>query len=141
MSADVKKVQTTQALVESLWQFWRRWRRASHPVIKGKITPEQYWLLMRLKKAGTLKVSELAQGLGITNSSATIATKRLEKLGLVSRVRQQSDERVVALSLTPEGVAALEQWSDEKREALTELISPLTAKEQEQLLRLLEKIL
>ncbi|MDN5362452.1 MAG: hypothetical protein PWP70_1499, partial [Moorella sp. (in: firmicutes)] len=77
----------TGPLIDACWQFWRQWRQASHPVRKGEITPEQYWLLKRLLRGGPMNISELAGGLGITNSSATTATKRLEKMGLVARQR------------------------------------------------------
>ena len=91
----------TIRLVEALWQLWRRWRQSSHPVRKGKITPEQYWLMKRLEHAGKLTIGELAGGLGITSSSASTAVKRLEKIGMVRRDRQKQDERIVAVELTP----------------------------------------
>ncbi|MGI9863100.1 MarR family transcriptional regulator [Moorella naiadis] len=130
----------TGSLVDALWQFWRLWRQVSHPVRKGKITPEQYWLLKRLKHAGPLTIGELAEGLGITSSSATTATKRLAKMGLVKRDRQKEDERVVTVDLTDTGREMLEQWASEKRAALASLLTPLTLEERRLLLELISKI-
>ena len=131
----------TGSLIDALWQFWRKWRQLSHPVRQGEITPEQYWLLKRLKCAGSLSVGELAQGLGITSSSATTATKRLSKMGLVERKRQQEDERVVVVKLTRAGQEMLERWADEQRAALRELLSPLSLEERTLLLGLVRKII
>lgn len=130
----------TSSLVDALWQFWRLWRQVSHPVRKGKITPEQYWLLKRLKHAGPLNIGELAEGLGITSSSATTATKRLAKMGLVKRDRQKEDERVVTVALTGTGLEMLEQWANEKRAALANLLTPLTLEERCLLLELIRKV-
>ncbi|MBE3582485.1 MAG: MarR family transcriptional regulator [Thermoanaerobacteraceae bacterium] len=130
----------TSSLVDALWQFWRLWRQVSHPVRKGKITPEQYWLLKRLKNEGPLNIGELAEGLGITSSSATTATKRLAKMGLVRRVRQKEDERVVTVELTSGGLEILEQWASEQRTALASLLTPLTLEERISLLKLIRKV-
>ncbi|OIQ58489.1 transposase IS66 family protein [Moorella thermoacetica] len=56
-----------------------------------------------LKHAGPLTIGELAEVLGITSSSATTATKRLAKMGLVKRDRQKEDERVVTVALISTG--------------------------------------
>jgi DNA-binding MarR family transcriptional regulator len=132
---------TAGRLVDSLWDFWRKWRLASHPVVKGRITPEQYWLMRRLKRCGPLTVSNLASGINITTGSATTATKRLEKMAFVHRDRQQEDQRVVLVSLTAEGDSATERWREEQRKALLDLVSRISEDEQETLLEILEKIL
>ena len=141
MSETARSGETASRLVDSLWKFWRTWRLASHPVVKGRITPEQYWLLRRLRKSGPLTVSNLACGINITKGSATTATKRLERLGFVSRERQQDDQRVVLVSLTPKGNSAIELWLGEQREALADLISRVSEDEQEALLTIVDKIL
>lgn len=50
--------------------------------------PQQYWLLRQLRRDGALNMGELVQALGITTGSATVACKRLEKAGLLTRERQ-----------------------------------------------------
>ncbi|NPV28801.1 MAG: MarR family transcriptional regulator [Firmicutes bacterium] len=141
MAIDRDSDSLTERLVNAFWQFWQQWRQAAHPVRKGKITPEQYWLLKRLKRTGPANVSDLAEGLGITNSSVTAATKRLEKMGLVARRRKIEDERVVEVSLTEAGQAVLEQWASEKRQAMAALLAPLSLEDRALLLELLKKLL
>src|SRR5689334_22826731 len=80
----VEFIMTTEKLAEDLLTLWRILRGLSHPVRRAEMTPEQYWLLRLLNRAGSLSVGELANELGITTSSATVACKRLEKAGLLT---------------------------------------------------------
>src|SRR5579871_5365452 len=95
----------TDRLVEDLLALWRLLRINTHPVRRGEITPEQYWLLKLLNRKTELSIGELAEALGVTGSSVTTACKRLEKAGLLKRTRQVDgqDERVVLVTLTPLG--------------------------------------
>ena len=133
----------TDRLVEDLLALWRLLRVNTHPVRRGEITPEQYWLLKLLNKRGELSIGELAEALGVTGSSVTTACKRLEKAGLLRRERQGDgqDERVVLVTLTAQGREQIEAWQQERRVALIQMLAPLTPSEQEELQRLIERIL
>lgn len=133
----------TDRLVEDLLALWRLLRVNTHPVRRGEITPEQYWLLKLLNKRGELSIGELAEALGVTGSSVTTACKRLEKAGLLRRERQGDgqDERVVLVTLTTQGREQIEAWQQERRVALIQMLAPLTSTEQDELQRLLERIL
>lgn len=50
-----------------------------------------------------MRMSELAQLLGLNQSSATRAVSRLEKRDLVARVAHETDRRGVVVSVTDEG--------------------------------------
>lgn len=133
----------TDRLVEDLLALWRLLRVNTHPVRRGEITPEQYWLLKLLNKRGEMSIGELAEALGLTGSSVTTACKRLEKTGLLRRERQADgqDERIVLVSLTTQGREQIEAWQQERRAALTQMLAPLTTSEQNELQRLIERIL
>ena len=133
----------TDRLVEDLLALWRLLRASTHPVRRAEITPEQYWLLRLLHRRGPMSISELAEVLGVTGSSITTACKRLEKAGLVKRERQGDgcDERVVLAVLTAQGVEQIEMWQQERREMLSHMLSPLTQQEQDELQRLIERVL
>jgi DNA-binding MarR family transcriptional regulator len=133
----------TDQLVEDLLALWRLLRVNTHPVRRGEITPEQYWLLKLLNKRGEMSIGELAEALGLTGSSVTTACKRLEKAAMLRRERQTDgqDERVVLVSLTPQGCEQIEAWQQERRVALTQMLAPLTASEQNELQHLIERIL
>jgi DNA-binding MarR family transcriptional regulator len=130
-------------LVEDLLALWRLLRINTHPVRRGEITPEQYWLLKLLNRKTELSIGELAEALGVTGSSVTTACKRLEKAGLLKRTRQVDgqDERVVLVTLTPQGHQQLEAWQQERRSELNKMLTPLSDSEQAELQRLIERIL
>ena len=131
----------TEELAEDLLALWRLLRNLSHPVRRAEMTPEQYWLLRLLHRAGSLSISELANELGIAISSATISCKRLEKAGLLTRKRQSDDERVVRVALTATGLARIDAWRQRKREALTRMLNVLDAQEQQALQSMIERVL
>lgn len=131
---------TSDRLAENLLMLWKVLRSVSHPVKLGEITQEQYWLLRQLR-GGSKTVGELAEALEITQSSVTTACKRMEQKGLLTRQRDRDDERVVQVSLTAYGAQQMEIWQQRRIETLTQLLSPLSAEEQETLNHLIERIL
>jgi len=131
----------TEQLAEDLLALWRLLRNLSHPVRRAEMTPEQYWLLRLLHRAGSLSISELANQPGIAISSATISCKRLEKAGLLTRERQSNDERVVRVALTATGLAQIDAWRQRKREALTHMLNVLDPQEQQALQSMIERVL
>ena len=130
-----------ERLVDDVLSLYHLIRRLTHPISRGEMTPEQYWLLRILRKRGPLSIGELAEALDVTGSSATTACKRLEKVGLVTRERQSDDERMVLVMLTEQGNAKVESWQQRRRELLTHLLAPLDEEEQAMLQHLLERVL
>jgi DNA-binding MarR family transcriptional regulator len=59
----------SERLVEDLFTFSRLLR----PRQGSGMTPQQYWLMRHLRQVGSLSIGELAQALGITTGSATVA--------------------------------------------------------------------
>jgi DNA-binding MarR family transcriptional regulator len=105
------------------------------------MTPQQYWLLRHLRRAGPRNIGELADELGVTTASATMACKRLEKAGLVIRERQADDERIVQVALTEQGRAQIDTWLQHRRDSLAKLLDVLNQQEQQELQQLLERLL
>ena len=105
------------------------------------MTPQQYWLLRQLRDAGPLSTSELALALGVTPGSATVACKRLEKAGLVTRTRGEEDERVVRIALTEQGRAQIDALRRQRREDLSAWLGVLSLHEQEELQCLIKRLL
>ena len=71
----------------------------------------EYQVLMNLSEAPdqALRMSELANYVSITISGMTRVIERLERQGLVDRVRAESDGRGQVAVLTPAGLARLRQ--------------------------------
>src|ERR1700712_2190850 len=72
------------------------------------LTSAQWGPLLRLKNNGGSTVAELARWLQVDAGAMTRLLDRLEKKGLLKRVRSTEDRRVVQVELTPAGEAAIE---------------------------------
>ena len=55
----------------------------------------------------SLTMNELAERIGITMGTATVAVSKLTEKGFIARVRSNTDRRKVFVSLTPKGAKAL----------------------------------
>ena len=69
------------------------------------ITYPQYLAMLVLWESGTSTVSQLGSRLQLDSGTLSPLLKRLESLGLVTRGRSETDERVVQITLTPTGDA------------------------------------
>jgi DNA-binding MarR family transcriptional regulator len=128
-------------LIELLVRFWRVLHDISAPTRHGELTAQQFWLLRQLRRRGPSRVGELAVALGIAQSSVTAASQRLAAAGLISRLRDDFDERVVLLTLSPAGAERVDEWRAQRRETLNALLASLDPSQQRQLQALLERLL
>lgn len=69
------------------------------------LTYPQYLVMLVLWEHRPATVGEICQRLQLDNGTITPLLKRLEKQGLLLRLRSQEDERKVMVSLTDEGLA------------------------------------
>jgi DNA-binding MarR family transcriptional regulator len=86
-----------RALVAALSQSARTVER------RTGITNAQLFLLQQLQVAGTLSVNDLAELARTQQSTVSIVVGRLERDGLVGKVRSSIDARRAVVSLTPSG--------------------------------------
>ncbi|GHO42274.1 MarR family winged helix-turn-helix transcriptional regulator [Ktedonospora formicarum] len=84
-------------------------RQCKHLEKPYTITPPQWAALAWIDTYQVLPIGVLAQKLGIDASVATGIVKRLEVHGLIERVHDQIDRRIVRLSLTSEGSEIVHQ--------------------------------
>ncbi len=132
---------SSDQLVEDLFDLWRWLRRMSNEIRQGEITREQFWLLHQLRLRDAMSIGDVAGALGVAQSTATTACKRLESNGLITRTRRSDDERVVEVSLTELGRTTVEDWRRRRREAVAELLAPLSEAERAKFQQLIEKLL
>ena len=88
------------------------------------------WLL---QEHGPLPMTRLADLLGVADPNATGIIDRMEQRGLVERLRDGADRRVVIVAQTPEGAQAVEEVDGWRSEMLGTLLQRLDT---DQLLRL-----
>ena len=111
----------------------RRFLRVSEDAARRNgLTPRRHLLLLMIKGAPggsqTSTVSELCEQLQLAQSTVTELVRRAESAGLVRREQSSQDGRVVDLSLTPAGEAALAQVHADlrpERDALARLLGLL----------------
>lgn len=97
----VDALQSVRALVDGLGKAARE--------VEGKsgITNAQLFLLQQIRAGRHLSVNELAARAMTTQSTVSIVLSRLERKGLVSRMRSAVDRRSVTLRLTDAGKRVL----------------------------------
>jgi DNA-binding MarR family transcriptional regulator len=109
------------------------------------ITARQATLLWLVKRSPGLSLAELAAEEGISPPAMSGHVDRLEKAGLLRRVRESGDRRRVGLELTPDGAKLLRRVRARRTVWLAERLRTLEPGELERveaaipsLLRLLE---
>jgi DNA-binding MarR family transcriptional regulator len=88
-----------------------------------------------------LTAADIAREYGIDASAVTRLIDRLEKRGLLSRVRSEEDRRVVRLALTDEGQATAEKIPAIFTRVLDNLLAGFTPEEVGFLKSMLRRIL
>lgn len=92
----------------------------------------QLGALMRIRRQGTLAVSEIGQEIGVTNAAASQLLERLVQQGVVSRSEDPHDRRVKQIGLTPKGQKILEAGLEARQAWLKDVADTLTPAEQTQ---------
>jgi DNA-binding MarR family transcriptional regulator len=130
---------TAEQIAALLDGLVRRQRRASKADLD--VTHGQLRLLRTLDHADrALRLSELANQLGIVPRSATSVVDDLEAAGLVARKPDPNDRRATLVDLTPAGAKVLTTIRRHRRDAMVSLIERLDQAEQADLLRLLTRL-
>lgn len=68
----------------------------------GDYTMPQTMIMYNLAQNGKMKISQLSEKMGLTNSTVSGIVDRLEDQGVVTRERSTTDRRVVYVELTPD---------------------------------------
>ena len=87
-----------------------------------------------------LRMSDLAQQIGLSESSVTRMVDRLAAGGLVERGTSPTDRRCVTAGLTKQGRATLQRIRTARREFLQEILVPLPPDERAELVRLFGRV-
>lgn len=72
------------------------------------LKPSQAGILFVLKSEGSLSQRQLAEKIGITPPSMTVALRKLEKCGYVCRKPDENDQRIVRIQLADKGGECIE---------------------------------
>ena len=87
-----------------------------------------------------LKMNELSRLLMVTGGNVTAIVDQVEKEGLVERLDEPADRRAFRIRLTPAGRKTFAEMARAHEEWVVELLSGLSRREQDELLKLLAKL-
>lgn len=104
------------------------------------LSPSQFGVLETLYHLGPLCQGELSGKLLKSTGNITLVLDNLEKRGLVRRVRETQDRRMVKIFLTSDGEVLIQRVFPQMVEAITNDLDVLTAEEQDQLGALCRKL-
>ena len=80
-------------------------RQYGKPLEKLGLTYTQYVVMMVLWEFGSMTEGELGRKVYLDSGTLAPLLKRLEKRGLIERIRPENNERRLLLKLTPDGEA------------------------------------
>ncbi len=105
-----------------------------------EITPPQFDALLQLIKNGDLTISELSNRMFLACSTITDLIDRMEKNGLVERVRDTKDRRVVRIRVLDKGNSLIDEVLDTRRMYLNTVLSDVTPDRERHLILALKLI-
>lgn len=105
------------------------------------LTLPQLRILFRIRHQPGVGVKDLAQAFAVSTSNVTQQVDKLVARGLVSRTDRPEDRRHVMLRLTAEGEQVAGEISATARGSMRAVLGRLTAEEQDELTRLLHRVL
>jgi DNA-binding MarR family transcriptional regulator len=116
-------------------------RQAMMEADPNGVTSSQMRALRTLIRRGEpMRMSELADALGIVRRSATSVVDDLEQLGLVERIADPADRRAVGVQLTDAGRTMMVDARRRRRTAAGQVFSSFTESDLELLRSLLRRI-
>lgn len=96
--------------------------------------------LSRIADSGSMRVTELAEQLGVACSTAGRHGANLEERGFVSRSPATDDRRVTVLTATAAGVGLIQRLREVQRDLLGEVLSDWTNEDLDELAGLLGRL-
>mgnify|MGYP001813691234 CR=1 FL=1 len=123
-------------------EFYDKLSSWEHSVVKDSgLSPAQMHTIEVIGHHQDLMMRELADRLGITTGTLTVAVDRLEKVGMVMRKPHEHDRRSWLIVLTDQGKSMYEQHNRYHEELTKEISHELSDQEIETITRLLGLII
>ena len=117
----------------------RRLLGALHHGSAAKLTPTNLRALDVLARTDGLRVGELADRIGIDETTATRLADRLQAAGLTERRGTVEDRRVTVVALTRDGMRLAKAVAAERRAFFRDVLAVLDPHERAELVRLTAK--
>ncbi|PAE29227.1 MarR family transcriptional regulator [Paenibacillus sp. 7884-2] len=99
-----------EIIMREMLEIQKRSRRFADLLCEGEsLSQNQLVLLIEMKINNGMKATQIADFFGVTPGAVTSMCDKLEKLGLIQRVRESEDRRVVKMILTETGEAKVHE--------------------------------
>ena len=140
MSTVEEKASELMVQVQEIMRRYRRRQRDFVKEVDSDLNHREIDTLIRLGLDGECTMSQLAQEIVLSMSSATMIVDKLVQKRIVSREHSSADRRVVMIRLTPEGTETFKTIYDEFVRIGRTMLESLSDHEQDTLLHLYRKI-
>jgi len=104
------------------------------------LTPPQFAALAMLHETGETSQNQLGQLVAMDAATIKGVIDRLKARGFLTVEKDETDKRRLTVRITPEGDRAVRELVEIAREITQETLAPLSQRDAETLLRLLNKI-
>jgi DNA-binding MarR family transcriptional regulator len=132
---------TLDELTHELFTFYNGFSSWENSVIKtSDLTVSEAHAIEILGTYGQMKMKTLAQHLGVTTGTTTVAVDRLEKKEYAKRESVKEDRRVHLITLTEKGQHAFSEHHQYHSNLTEQILAVLSSEENEQLIKILKKI-
>lgn len=124
-----------------LWmKMTKEWKSHLEEALAPNLTEGQLSVLELLKQHQPMKPSDLLGYLETTPAAITTLLDRMERGGLVVRNRDESDRRIVWVTMTEKGVVETERGVAIRDAYITEALDRISSHNQQLLVYLLGKV-
>ncbi len=139
-------METNKALSRELEEAIRRsnmviYRRGQALLAEMGISNPQFNTLLALYEMGPLTMGDLGKHLFAACSTATDLADRLEREGMVERIRDSRDRRIVRMHLLPRGKKVVELVINDRYSFLQEVLTEYTPEEHKIMLDSLKRLI
>jgi DNA-binding MarR family transcriptional regulator len=142
MMTDAELENLSVTLWRMLYQTYTRFKNGMDQVLSEQgLTMEQYLVLATIKYHGApMRITDIARWLERSTNSVTMIVDRMVKAGLLRRVRDRSDRRVVNVFLTSKAENVLKPANPAAWDFMQQGMSPLSYKDKNTFVSLLKTI-
>lgn len=107
---------------------------------QGQMPHSYYHILRVLKKRGDLPMSEIGRRVHVSKSNMTALIDKLVEEGLVERLPNKKDRRVINIAITGKGKGILLNWRKHSNEEIKKNLSVLSDEDLEKFYESVENI-
>ena len=105
-----------------------------------EVSDREFALLRALAAEGPMIIRALGGRFGVPVSTMTGLVDRMEKKGLVRRIRHREDRRAIELEATPAGTLALREHARGMEAIARGMLEPLSDRDQQALITILRRV-